>query len=54
VKYEKGFYIPEDDILHSYRRANLKSYKQNAIQVILMSEFLLAKLKSADKAHATG
>jgi hypothetical protein len=27
VKYELGFYIPEDDILHSHRRENLKSYK---------------------------
>jgi hypothetical protein len=26
VKYRLGFYIPEDDILHSYRRENLKSY----------------------------
>jgi hypothetical protein len=26
VKYELGFYILEDDILHSYRRENLKSY----------------------------
>jgi hypothetical protein len=26
VKYEMGFYIPEDDILHSHRRENLKSY----------------------------
>jgi hypothetical protein len=26
VKYEVGFYIPEDDILHSHRRENLKSY----------------------------
>jgi hypothetical protein len=26
VKYEQGFYIPEDDILHSRRRENLKSY----------------------------
>jgi hypothetical protein len=26
VKYEKGCYIPEDDILYSYRRENLKSY----------------------------
>jgi hypothetical protein len=26
VKYELGFYIPEDDILHSPRRENLKSY----------------------------
>jgi hypothetical protein len=26
VKYELGFYITEDDILHSHRRENLKSY----------------------------
>jgi hypothetical protein len=26
VKYEQGFYIPEDDILHSGRSENLKSY----------------------------
>jgi hypothetical protein len=27
VKYELGFYIPEDDILHSHRRDDLKSYR---------------------------
>jgi hypothetical protein len=27
VKYELGFYIPEDDILHNDRRENLKSYR---------------------------
>jgi hypothetical protein len=26
VKYELGFYIPEDNILHSDRRESLKSY----------------------------
>jgi hypothetical protein len=26
VKYELGFYIPEDDILRSPRRENLKCY----------------------------
>jgi hypothetical protein len=26
VKYELGFYIPEDGILHSHRREDLKSY----------------------------
>jgi hypothetical protein len=26
VKYELGFYIPEDGILLSHRRENLKSY----------------------------
>jgi hypothetical protein len=27
VKYELGFYILEDDILHSHCRVNLKSYE---------------------------
>jgi hypothetical protein len=26
VRYELGFYIPEDDIFHSHCRENLKSY----------------------------
>jgi hypothetical protein len=26
VKYRLGFYIPEDTILHSYRRENFKCY----------------------------
>jgi hypothetical protein len=26
VRFELGFYIPEDDILHSDRRENLKSF----------------------------
>jgi hypothetical protein len=26
VRYELGFYIPQDDILHSHRRENLESY----------------------------
>jgi hypothetical protein len=26
VKYELGFYIPEDDIFHTHSRENLKSY----------------------------
>jgi hypothetical protein len=26
VKYDLGFYIPEEDMLHSHRRENLKSY----------------------------
>jgi hypothetical protein len=26
VRYELGLYIPEDDIPHSHRRENLKSY----------------------------
>jgi hypothetical protein len=26
VKYEMGFYVPEDGILHIHRRENFKSY----------------------------
>jgi hypothetical protein len=26
VSYEVGFFIPEDGVLHSHRRENLKSY----------------------------
>jgi hypothetical protein len=26
VKYEMGFYIPEDDVLYSHCRENLKSH----------------------------
>jgi hypothetical protein len=26
VKYELGFYIPEDNILHSHRFENIESY----------------------------
>jgi hypothetical protein len=35
VKYELGFYIPEDDILHSDRRENLKSYRMILLKVFL-------------------
>jgi hypothetical protein len=31
VKYELGVFIPEDDILLSHRRENLKSYKLKTI-----------------------
>jgi hypothetical protein len=30
VKYELGFYIPEDDILHSHCRENLKFSTQQS------------------------
>jgi hypothetical protein len=38
VNYELGFYIPEDDILHSHRRENLKSY-------IALTSWTLAETK---------
>jgi hypothetical protein len=29
VRYELGFYIPEDGILRSHRHGNIKSYRSN-------------------------
>jgi hypothetical protein len=31
VKYKLGFYIPEDDILHSHRSENLRSYTLGSV-----------------------
>jgi hypothetical protein len=42
VKYELGFYIPEDDILHSHRRENLKSYTER-LRLRAFSYSLLAR-----------
>jgi hypothetical protein len=36
VKYKLGFYIPEDDILHSHCRENLKTYKLFMVFFILL------------------
>jgi hypothetical protein len=33
VKYEVGVYVPEDDILHSDRRENLKSYLHDLLSL---------------------
>jgi hypothetical protein len=32
VRYELVFYIPEDGVLHSHRRENLKSYIDLSVQ----------------------
>jgi hypothetical protein len=37
MRYELGVYIPEDGILHSHRRENLKSY-------IILSGWSIAEL----------
>jgi hypothetical protein len=34
VKYELGFYIPEDAMLHSHCRENLRSYKVIAFSFV--------------------
>jgi hypothetical protein len=41
VKYELGFYIPEDTILHSHRRENLKSNRNNKIFLIKRLDIIL-------------
>jgi hypothetical protein len=43
VRYEMGFYIPEDVILHSHRRENLKSYTflLNSADFVKLSLFSL-------------
>jgi hypothetical protein len=49
VKYELCFDIPEDDILHSHRRENLKSYKQPTyFTVFLMIHFAVVMLFNPD------
>jgi hypothetical protein len=35
VRYRHGFYIPEDDILHSYCRENLKSYNIRIVERVI-------------------
>jgi hypothetical protein len=43
VRYELGFYVPEDDILHSPRRENLRAYisqeKYPERPVLVLDEF---------------
>jgi hypothetical protein len=38
VKYELGFYIPEDDVLHSHRRENLKSYSERSLAMVYRTQ----------------
>jgi hypothetical protein len=40
VRYELRLYIPEDDILHSHRRENLKSYKFTSDEMLSVSDCL--------------
>jgi hypothetical protein len=41
VKYELGFYIPEDDTLHSDRRENLR-YSTSAMTLFQLVRFVSA------------
>jgi hypothetical protein len=42
VKYEMGFYIPEDDIHHSHRRENVKSYNYRVAAQLVTSRVVLS------------
>jgi hypothetical protein len=57
VKYELGFYIPEDTILHSRRRGNLKSYMDMIWSTALVTVFIqnsLIKNVFRDRNSAAG
>jgi hypothetical protein len=43
VKYELGFYIPEDGILLSHRREELKSYMKDAPIFLVPSAYVSLK-----------
>jgi hypothetical protein len=51
ARYELGFCIPEDDILHSHCRENLKSYKvrNNGNQAALKNAGKARRTESGDK-----
>jgi hypothetical protein len=58
VKYELGFYIPEDDILHSHCRDNLKSYivtvvskRSLATDVLRLLSYVYTATISSDSSH---
>jgi hypothetical protein len=52
VKYELGFYIQEDDILHSHRRENLKSYIVCFILFRISEDGQVDKLSNADSCRS--
>jgi hypothetical protein len=53
VKYELGFYITEDDILHSHRRDNLKSYVRIHVCVYGNTHLLAAVLTRRPEVEGT-
>jgi hypothetical protein len=39
MRYELGFYIPQDDILHSHHRENHKSYRRKKVATLCIAWF---------------
>jgi hypothetical protein len=48
MRYELGFYIPEDVILLSYPRMNLKSYRKLSATIFSMRRYSCLSLLSND------
>jgi hypothetical protein len=46
VRYELGFYMSEDSILHSHRRQNLKSYR--LVPLFKINYFIVSKVKRVE------
>jgi hypothetical protein len=57
VKYDLGFYIPEDGILHSRHRENLKSYIDLTLSLcsedVIVSSELRTGLLYTRKRHSS-
>jgi hypothetical protein len=52
VRYELGFYVPEDGVRHSHRRKNLTSYEKNYVQIF--GEEILFSIKNSVSPIADG
>jgi hypothetical protein len=48
VKYELGFYIPEDGILHSHSRENLKSYTANVRSSVILPTLMMEAIRYSE------
>jgi hypothetical protein len=53
VKYELGFYIPENEILHSHRRENLKWFPALILRYSLLTVRFLTRPVLGDGPTAT-
>jgi hypothetical protein len=54
VRYKLGFYIPEDAILHSHRRGNLKSYTANVVPTsLIISSLMMEAICSSETPVST-
>jgi hypothetical protein len=52
VRYDLGFYIPEDTNLHSHRREDLKSYYLRNVSYQIDSKILVFSLDDTQSLHS--